>query len=351
MKSFVSCVLVLAIATIPARFVHAAACTAAQLRGQFNSFRITGGGGTFFAGTEQVVSFDHPTGSPVNGISAITIVPSGANSPVFNPTVVSGVPVTFPNINASDFAGSIDLFLPNNLPAGAFVYRLNLTILNNGTCTLDSIPFTSLGSQSQQCTFGTSQCQSTTTFVNCTRSGTFGPSQTCPAGTSCQQTGTQAICTSGVPTQCTVGTYQCSGTGYKICFQGITGPTFTDVLPCGPGTSCVQIGNSISCAANAGPANECTVGRCVSTSQFQSCIVGPLGNNVFSTVQTCPAGTSCTGNGICTSGTGNTCTSGNMRCTGASTFQQCNQGTFGVNQSCPTGTTCAPFMNNFIICQ
>jgi len=328
----------------------AAACTPAQLNNAGGvGFRFTGGGGTYFAGTNQVVSFDRPNGSPVSAVNGITVVPSGANTPVFNPTGVSGIPVAFAS-NAPDTAGSIGLTLPTNLPAGAFAFRLALTS-TGGTCTLDQI-FTSLGSQTvNQCAIGDSKCLSTSTFANCVTSpngNVFGTSQTCGAGTSCVQTGNKAICTSGGPITCgTPGQYSCSGTGFRIC--GANGQ-FTAVLPCQPGTHCITTASGVACALNTAPVDECSAGRCISPSTFQACITGPLGNKVFGPTQTCGAGTSCTGAGFCTSSVPVQCTSGTMRCIGATTFETCVNGTFGFARNCAGGTTCAA-NGDFIVCK
>src|SRR5438045_3663533 len=92
---------ILVLAVSHAWKADAAACSAAQLKGNFNKFRVTGGMGVYDPGSNQIVSFDHPTGSPVTGLTGVTVVPGSVDSPVYNPTINSGVPASF-SVNGAD---------------------------------------------------------------------------------------------------------------------------------------------------------------------------------------------------------------------------------------------------------
>ena len=343
------------------RVANAAACSAAQLQGDFNKFRVTGGMGVYDPGSNQVVSFDHPTGSPVTGLTGVTVVPSEANTPTYNPTINSGLPTPF-SVNGPDSAGSVNLNLPVNLPTGQFRFRLALTT-TTGACTLDSSIFTSTGDDPvNQCSIGQSQCTSTTTFVSCVATGSGnvfgGVIQTCGAGTSCVQTGSVAVCSLGNPgTSCTLGNFRCIGSGFQQCYQSASGNAWTDTQACATGTACQLNGNSISCLPGGGSSDVCVAGekRCTSSANFQVCTTGPLGNLVWGDDQACSAGTSCTGSGVCSLGSPSDCTPGYMQCISSTTWRQCSADTdggwsFGDSRDCPSGTTCGSYLGNYIIC-
>lgn len=327
----------------------AAACTQSQLQGQFGKFRVTGGGGNYAPGSNQVVSYDHPTGSSVTSLTGISILPNNANSPVYNVLINSGSPATFSQ--SSNNGGSVDLNLPSGFPVGSYVFRLSLGT-TTGTCTLDSPVFTSTGQSSNQCTIGQSECNGLTTFRNCVTSPSGnvfgGPNISCNGGTSCVQSGSTAVCTFQTGS-CTLDQYRCSGSGFQQCQATANGNQYGVVQPCGTGTTCQQTGNTIQCNRL-----QCTAGqrRCSSTSQFQVC----NGSNVFGAAQNCPAGTGCTGAGLCTSGSGSgSCpTLGYMNCASSTTWQQCTQGANGnvltSPQTCPPGTTCQTYQTNYILC-
>jgi hypothetical protein len=325
-------------------------CTSAQLQGDYNSFRITGGGGSYGAGSNQIVSYDHPSGSPVTSVTGVSIVPTVGNQ-VYTPTVNTGIPATF-TVSAPDSAGSINLNIPANLPSGSFEFQLALDT-NTGSCTLNSIPFTSTGGSGNQCVLGTSQCASSAGYLNCvsTANGNVygGSLNVCTGGTSCTQSGSTAQCTLSNPNSCTLGNFRCSGTGFQQCYQSATGNSWTGDQACAQGTHCEQNGNSIVCTADA---PTCTVSQCVSTSQFSVCSSG-----VLQTAQDCPAGTSCTGNGVCTLGSvgGTTCTPGYMQCVTTTSWQQCQQTAsggwqWGDENQCSSRTTCSTYLENYIVC-
>lgn len=337
--------------------VLGAACTPAQLQGTFGSFRLTGGGGTYAAGTNQIVSYDDPAGTSLQSLTDIVIV-GGGNT--YSPTVLSGLPVDLSD-TTTDTAGSISVLLPNNLPAGSFVFRVT-AVTTTGTCTVDSIPFTSTDGSTNPCVSGQQACVTSTGFLTCNANNQWGPLQQCGAGLSCTQTGSTIICTAGAPGPvCSLGNFRCDGTGFQQCFQGSNGPEWTATQPCSAGTHCESFqGNSIICAAdNSGgiPPDECSPGEtiCSGTSAFESCIQGPQGNLVFGAPTPCNPGTSCS-NGLCTSGIPGSCEPGFMQCTSATTFQECtfdpNTGTnaYNVDFQCSPGTTCGSYQGNYILC-
>lgn len=296
------------------------------MQGSFNKFRITGGGGTYSAGSQQVVSYDYPPGSPVKSINIIKIV-SGSN--FFNPTVLSGIPVAFP-VNSPDLACSINLVIPNNITSGQYVFRLFLST---------SSVFTAVASQQNQCQIGTSQCNGVNTFQNCVSTNnenTYGQTNTCSAGQSCTQSGKTAVC-SFSQGSCQLGSFRCFGTGYQQCVQTNSGNKYTSVQQCAAGTQCQQSGNSIACVAAV-------------------CSVHANNHKVETTFQdlNCPVGTVCTGNGQCTFQSQNSCNLGYMKCASSTTWQQCQQtsssSAFGPAQQCSPGTTCQSYQNNYIIC-
>lgn len=338
--------------------IHGIACTPDQLKGDFNSFRTTGGGGTYAPGSNQIVSYDHPTGSPVTGITGVIVVSSGGTP--YSPFINSGIPATFV-VNGPDIGGSINLRLPTNLPAGSFVYRLALTT-TTGSCTLDSIPFTSTGSTViNQCSIGQSQCVSDKTFQNCisTPNGNIfgGALQICGGATTCRQIGSVAVCSLGNPSTCTLGSFRCVGSGFQQCYQAAGGNTWTATLSCATGTKCQLQGNSIICSPSGIPSNQCIANsrRCVSSSQYQICELGPLGNYIWSSSTLCPAPTICTGSGACTLSTPNDCTPGYMTCVSGTTWKSCSENIggrwqYGSAFECAPGTTCSTYLTNYIIC-
>ncbi len=340
--------------------IYGIACTSNQLKGDFNSFRTTGGGGTYAPGSNQIVSYDHPTGSPVIGITGISVVANPGGT-LYLPVINSGVPVTFV-VNGPDVGGSINLRLPTNLPSGSFMYRLSLTT-TTGSCTFDSIPFTSTGTSAiNQCNIGQSQCVSSTSYQNCvsTPNGNIfgGILQICTGATTCKQVGSLAVCSLGNPSTCTLGNFRCSGSGFQQCYQGANGPTWTTTLSCASGTQCQLQGNSIICIPSGKPADECTPNtkRCLSSSQYQTCLLGPLGNYVWGNNTSCAVPTVCTGNGTCSLSTPNDCTPGYMTCVSNTTWKSCSENVSGKWQYgsqvfyCAPGTKCTPYLTNYIIC-
>src|SRR6478609_3474405 len=114
---FTTTIFALVVSTI--HFANAAipVCTAAQLKGKFASFRLPGGGGTYNAGTNQIVSWSWPTGSHITSIKAVNIC-QGSNC--VPPISVSGIPVSFTS-NQPDRGGAIPVQLPYSISSGSYV--------------------------------------------------------------------------------------------------------------------------------------------------------------------------------------------------------------------------------------
>jgi hypothetical protein len=329
-------------------YTHGAACTAEQLSSpDKRQFRITGGGGsTYQTGTQQVVSFDRPTGNKVASVQILQIVQGGL---VITP-VQSGTPVGFA-INAPDIGGSVQLTIPN-IAAGTWTYRLLLGISGDGTCTLDSQPFQVVVA-SAQCSTGSSQCISTEQYRTCNTGGQFDPPQTCGAGTSCVQAGSTAVCTAGSGgAPCIYGQYRCVDTkSFHICsYNSASVLAFGDTQPCGFGTRCQDIaGNSIQCVTDAlVTCNENDL-RCNAVSTASEKCVG----GVWVADTTCDAGQVCN-NGICSlSSGGGSCTPGYQRCV-PNGYQVCTQKeqgwVWGDTQQCNAALACQSYLGNYIVC-
>ena len=333
--------------------VYAAACTPAQLAAPDNRvFRITGGGGSYAPGTNQIVSWDWPTGSAVTQISNLRIC-QGATCQ--NAASVSGVPVNF-IASQPDRSGAIPVTLPNSLAAGAYVFRLNLlTSVGTTTCWVDQAFTVIPGNIVNECNIGDSRCVGTTgrqVCINGANGRVYGPTQQCSVPQTCTQAGNVATCSLGTPSSCsTFGKYQCFGDSYRVCqYNAASQLVYSEPFSCGSGNTCQQNGNSFFCVSKS-TNNQCQIGerQCASSAQFRECTFNSNGN-IFGPAQNCPPGTSCTGAGFCTSGTPGSCTSGFMKCASSTTFQQCVNGAFGPAQSCGAGTTCKVFATNYIIC-
>ncbi len=245
--------------------VSARNCTSADLAGAYSEFRLTGGLGVYAPGTNQVVSYDHPKDSSITGLTAIDIIGSEEDCEldsdnVAAPIIISGIPATFSE-DVGDKGGAVYLRLPVELPTGEYKYRLTLTTGSTDTCYLHSECFTSNGQEViDSCSAGESRCVDATNFVDCvvdsasTNNGTFTSSvKSCDPGTSCTQTGTSALCTSGSAgpvvnpnpntpdAACVVpGSMRCvNGTAWQQCIGG--GDIWSwsiDVQSCASGTTC-----------------------------------------------------------------------------------------------------------------
>jgi hypothetical protein len=241
--------------------VSARNCTSADLSGAYNQFRLTNDpSATFAPGTSQVVSYDHPSDSPVKGIQALDVVLCGNDDGALSLLVSSGLPVSFDG-DTADRAGSIQVRLPLELPAGTYHYRLTVNTATD-ICYFTSDAFNSTG-QVEVCFDGESKCLDDTGFVECavdattlgSSNGTYtGQIQSCGAGTTCSQSGTVASCTAkssgpvvnpgsggeGGSTCIVPGGMQClNETSWKQCVGAGSDWTWSyETQDCPPGTSC-----------------------------------------------------------------------------------------------------------------
>jgi len=216
-------------------------CTAAQLKGTWSSFSLPGGGGTYYAGTNQVVSWNWATGSKVTAIKSVSIC-QGANC--FSPLSTTGIPVTF-TASQPDQAGGINVQLPYTMQSGSSVFRVNLTS-GGKDCTIDSASFTAIGGNvnGNECAFGDSLCYQGNLIVPCIEQGAgtlpniwgYGHASQCPG--TCIQNGNKATCVFGGGNPggpCASGTMKCtSTTSFSTCNFGAYGPSQN----CPGGTTC-----------------------------------------------------------------------------------------------------------------
>ena len=222
---------------------YGAACTAAQLKGTFGSFRLPGGGGAYASGTSQVVSWSWPTGSPVTQIQSV-LIRGSSNIALAS---VSGIPVNFISTQA-DQGGGINVVLPNPLAPGAYVFRV--TLVSGGVqCTIDSAQFSVVsGNVINECNLNDSRCANNNaarqTCQNTPNGRRFSAPVNCPAGTACVQTGSTAQCTSSVPSGCNsadYGKFSCTpgNTGIRQCDRNANGGfSFVKIGDCPTGTTC-----------------------------------------------------------------------------------------------------------------
>lgn len=333
--------------------VQAEPCTQAQLAGNFNSFRFTGGGGAYASGTQQVVSFDRPLGSPVVALTDLDVV-AVVGGTSYEPTILSGIPAAY-TPNGPDEGSSVSLVLPNTLGVGAYFYRATLTS-GQVFCTLDSVTFSIVGS-TPTCTDDTRRCESSSTFSICSNEEWSAP-QNCPAGTACTGAGLCTLQSGGGGNACTFGKYECVDEGlspeYTLCGYDTDGALKRIPQSCPETTVCETANDSISCAVGAS-SGECSLTdrRCVGQSGFQTCIQGEDGG-IWSEIQACGVGQTCNA-GVCgfqSPGGGDDCVTGHMRCVEGdnTSFQQCDHGTWLAPQQCALGTLCESYMGSYVIC-
>jgi len=236
----INIVIVLTIAAIFfSTMVDAAVCTAAQLKGKFSSFRLPGGGGTYEAGTNQVVSYNWPTGSKITSIKSVAIC-QGVSCQT--PVSVSGLPINFVS-TSPDQGGGINVQLPFSIASGSYVFRVTVHS-GNVDCTVDSIPFTAVGGlvNGNECNLGDSLCFNSKFLAPCVQQGAgtqpniwgFAFASECQNG--CIQNGNKGTCVNnGGGQTCTAPQMRCtSSTTFQVCDNG----AFTANMQCGAGTHC-----------------------------------------------------------------------------------------------------------------
>jgi hypothetical protein len=331
-----------------------AACTTAQLSSPDNRlFRLTGvTGSPKLTGTGQVVSYDRPTGNKVSAITRVRLVGPGS-------ALLSSTPVTF-TASQPDVGGGINVVIPTTVAAGTYHYELTLRITRDGTCTLNSVDFPVQVQNSQLCTPDSSTCLSQTSYAECGANGAFGNAIACGAGTTCTQFGSEAICSAGTSSVCSVfGQTRCSGdTGFQYCefSNDGSGLIWKSIVSCAPGTNCQATGSGFGTSCVVPVTLSCTSGaqRCAASGNgIETCT-----NNVWTQTTTCTGGQSCSSTStgpVCSLQTGGTCNPGSSRCFGADRYQQCIQSAtgswaLGDPRNCPPSTSCNVYLNDYTIC-
>jgi hypothetical protein len=197
-------------------------------------------------------------------------------------------------------------------------------------CAAGTVKCTADGSGTQVCALGASGCREWAAPVSCPQG------QTCSGGT----------CSSGCVDECTFGTKQCAGDGYRTCgnFDSDTCLDWGTVTPCPTGQTCSNGVCSGTCT------NECTANakECVTANGFRVC--GDFDGDPcleWSDVTPCQNGETCS-NGACSSSCQDECdTPGDKECTTSGTaFRVCGNYDsdscleWGGETDCATGETC-----------
>ena len=263
--------------------VQAIPCTPAQLEGNFDSFRLPGGGGDYFSGTRQVVSWNWPVGSDVNEILSVSVL--NATDSV-QPLYVLGAPVTIPSVD-HDQAGSIRVTLPE-LDVGKYVFGVQ--VLSGGDqCTVYSAPFNIISenesdndnSDVDRCNFGDTRCaRQSTGFRSCVdtaRGRRFGMFQLCPNGQMCEQAVNNAYCTLGNSNngdRCDIGESRCArnNTGYRTCIDTPNGRRFRQFQICPSGQTCRQGDTTATCALGSNNGGNVQTGQVCYTLAEYACL-------------------------------------------------------------------------------
>ena len=301
--------------------VQSVPCTPEQLSGDFNSFRLPGGGGEYFSGTRQVVSWDNPVGSPVTSINSVTVLNA---TEIASPTNVWGVPVTIPSSSA-DQSGAIRVTLPE-LDEGRYVFGVQV-VSGNEQCTVYSAPFEIISEDDEdddngnddgnngnddvqnRCDFGDSRCARQSsgirTCVQTSLGRRFGLFQSCLGGQTCEQAGNNAYCTlssgGNMGDRCEIGESRCArnNTGYRTCTETPMGRRFRRFQTCPGGQTCRQGEISATCSLGSGnvvgPGQQCYIladYTCIGDS-FIVCQTDANGGLVWSASTPCGAGQTC----------------------------------------------------------
>ncbi len=145
-------------------------------------------------------------------------------------------------------------------------------------------------------------------------------------------------CTAGGASSCT------SGNGFLICIKGANGCLAPSEAPCPAGTKCT--GNGICQAIGPNCSDKCTANATACTPQglIQTCTMGADGCLALGTPAPCATGQICSGTS-CVKSCTDECTKGTGQCS-AQGFQACATGPDGCNhwqppQFCPSGQVCA----------
>jgi hypothetical protein len=197
-------------------------------------------------------------------------------------------------------------------------------------CATGNVKCTDDGTGTQACVTGTSGCKEWGTAVNC------------PA----QQTCTSGKCSASCVDECTAGSKQCSGNGYRACGQYDA----DDCLDWGPVTACPSGQTCSNGVCGAACTNECTANakECVGADAYRTC--GDFDTDPcleWSSTTPCPTGQTCS-NGVCNAACQDECTTdGAKECNASGTaYRVCGNfdtdscKEWGPETQCPTGETC-----------
>jgi poly(3-hydroxybutyrate) depolymerase len=221
-------------------------------------------------------------------------------------------------------------------------YSLNSSRFANGAHTLTAIAFDAAGNQAasqavavtvnnaacaDQCTLGSSQCASSSSWQVCSRSSgsnsctSWSPAMACPPGSACVNGACQLSCTNQCPV---AGAVRCNGNVVETCGDQL-------------GNRCLQWGASATCAGS------CSLGACGGASCVNTCRdVGatrcdPNGNTGYQVCATTPGGCTqwgptiaCAAAGYCVNGACQATLQGECSAAGAT---RCDPES-GAQQSC-----------------
>lgn len=337
-------------------YAQVPACTSQQVAASGSStFTITGGGGSFAAGSDQAIVWEKPPGTYLRRILANVTIVDTTTSSTFTPTDVTDVPVVFfANQTFTDLTGAIGITLPTDLPAGDnFVFRVTIRSLG-ADCYLDTSSFT-IEAQTVSCTPGAmtctaglsgfQQCIETDTTATSFELGTVIP---CAATTVCSQLTEGVISCSASSNQCTSGAAQClNSTTTQICITDPNGINMWTDVPCAASETC----NSSTGLCEASTVPGCSIGenQCADATSTQQCVFDMTSNeNIFSDPISCLPGVCDSTTGVCISGPVEVCTLGANQCVGTTATQSCildvttNTNIWGSAVSCAGSTICDP---------
>jgi hypothetical protein len=197
-------------------------------------------------------------------------------------------------------------------------------------CATGSVKCTTDGTGTQSCVVGGSGCREWGNAVNCPAN------QTCSGGK----------CSATCVDECTAGSKQCSGDGFRECGNHDA----DSCLDWGTVTGCPAGQTCSNGVCGAGCTNECTANakECVTADSFRTCGDFDADSCLeWSATTPCPTGQTCS-NGVCSATCQDECTtSGAKECTASGTgYRTCGNHDgdtcleWSLETTCPTGQTC-----------